>query len=534
MTTDHYDVVIVGGAFSGATASLLLRRWVPDCRVLIVEESEAFGFKVGEATVEISSFFLHRVLGLHDLLAREHLSKHGLRYWFAKPSGSRLEDMSEVGPAEVPRVPAFQLDRSRLDQSLLELAASEGAEVMRPARVESVDLGWPQSTIEVSSAAGSRTVTCRWVLDASGRHAFLSRRLRLRRRIEEHPTAAVWCRWRGVADFDGPAVLGADPRHPRLTPIAPARRLATNHFCGRGYWTWMIPLRGGETSIGVVYDKRLFEFAGGVPAREGFEDFIRSHSGIRELVEDASIVEGDLNSYSHLPYTTDRYMDRGWALLGDAATFIDPFYSPGLDHASISVYSTVRLLRQDLEGELDDQGLGAAAEQHNDLFKRSIERWVSAIYLDKYELMGDAELTGAAFLLDTSLYYMGIVTPIHQDIENLRVPVFGENILPTRIAYGFIRFYSRRLVSLARRRLARGDYGRRNEGMRRLLPTAGIGPAGSLAMLRGGLRLWLGAEVSNLLPVFRRSAGASSSTTSSAPSPPAPAPSASASPAPAE
>jgi flavin-dependent dehydrogenase len=127
----------------------------------------------------------------------------------------------------------------------------------------------------------------------------------------------------------------------------------------------MIPLRGGETSIGVVYDKRLFEFPGGVPAREGFEDFIRTHSGIRELVEDAKMVEGDLNSYRHLPYTTDRYMDRGWALLGDAATFIDPFYSPGLDHASISVYSTTRLLRQDLMGELDDEALGTAVDEHN-------------------------------------------------------------------------------------------------------------------------------------------------------------------------
>jgi hypothetical protein len=296
----------------------------------------------------------------------------------------------------------------------------------------------------------------------------------------------------------------------------------------------MIPLRGGETSIGVVYDKRLFEFPGGAPAQEGYEDFIRSQSGVRELVGDASIVEGDLHSYSHLPYTTDRYMDRGWALLGDAATFIDPFYSPGLDHASISAYSTARLLRQDLSGELDDQTLGAAVDEHNDLFQRSIGRWVSAIYLDKYELMGDAELTGAAFLLDTSLYYMGIVTPIHQDIDNLRIPVFGEKILPTRLAHGFMRFYSQRLVSLARKRWARGDYGRRNEGMRRLLPTAGIGRAGSLAMLWGGLKLWLGAEVSTLLPAARGAKARPPLTTSSNPTSPSPPSSGSTSPAPAE
>ncbi|MGH8657689.1 MAG: hypothetical protein ACREV4_04180 [Gammaproteobacteria bacterium] len=34
----QYDVVIIGGAFSGASAALLLRRWLPASRVLIIEQ----------------------------------------------------------------------------------------------------------------------------------------------------------------------------------------------------------------------------------------------------------------------------------------------------------------------------------------------------------------------------------------------------------------------------------------------------------------------------------------------------------------
>ena len=501
MQEARYDVVIVGGAFSGASLAALLRRWRPERRVLVVERSEAFDRKVGEATVEISSFFLHRVLGLHDLLAREHLPKHGLRYWFHADRRDELPEMTEVGPAEVPRLPAFQLDRAKLDESLLALARKEGAHVIRPGRIVDFDLGWPETSVEIETGDGERRrVVTRWLLDASGRHALLARKLRLRKRVEEHPTAAAWGRWSGVADLDGPSVLGKDPRKPRVPAIAPARRLATNHFCGYGYWVWAIPLADGDTSVGVVYDKSLFELPAGDSLEARYRSFLETAPGIRELLAKAQLREGDFHAYSHLPYTTSRYMDRGWALVGDAASFLDPYYSPGLDHASISTYATAKIVSGDLGGSLDESALDTAIETHNDQFLRSYPKWLAGIYLGKYELMGDAELTGASFLMDTALYYLGIVTPVHQDIDNLRIPVYGERIPPTRIAYRLMRFYNRRLVFLARHRRRTGVYGRRNRGERILRPAAGLGPAGAWPMLRAGLALWLKAELRRWWP----------------------------------
>jgi hypothetical protein len=290
-----------------------------------------------------------------------------------------------------------------------------------------------------------------------------------------------------------------------MTPIAPARRLATNHFCGYGYWIWMIPLAGGETSVGVVYDKRLFALPPGDSLEERYRGFLGQEPGVRELLEDATPDAEDFRAYSHLPYTTSRYMDRGWALVGDAASFIDPYYSPGLDHASMSIYATARIVAEELTGRLDEAELRDRMETHNDHFLRSYGRWLSAIYLGKYELMGDAELTGASFLMDTALYYLGIVTPVHEDVDNLRIPVYGERILPTWIAHRTMRFYNRRLVTLARHRRANGTYGARNTGLRILRPAAGLGPSGAWPMLRAGLRLWLAAEIRRWLPGRKRS-----------------------------
>src|ERR671939_697019 len=95
--TPHYDVIILGGAFSGASAAILLRREHPQLSVLIVEKSEAFDAKVGEATTEMSAMFLTRRLRMWHHLEAEQLPKEGLRYWFSNDQVHRHADASETG-----------------------------------------------------------------------------------------------------------------------------------------------------------------------------------------------------------------------------------------------------------------------------------------------------------------------------------------------------------------------------------------------------------------------------------------------------
>ena len=56
-----YDVVIIGGAFSGAATALMLKRKRPEARVLIMEKGAAFDRKVGESTTEVSSCYMTRI-----------------------------------------------------------------------------------------------------------------------------------------------------------------------------------------------------------------------------------------------------------------------------------------------------------------------------------------------------------------------------------------------------------------------------------------------------------------------------------------
>ena len=491
-----YDAVVVGGAIAGAASALLLRRSVPGARVLIVELLDRFPGKVGEATVEVSGFFLQRVLGLDTILTEEHLAKHGLRYWFSIRDDCRLGQMTEVGPTRPPDLPSFQLDRARLDTSVLQLAVEEGCELARPARVTAVEQGWPRTRVTIDDGTGTRTVSTRWLIDASGRSAFLARRKGLLERTTEHPTAATWARWSGVADMDEDPWVG--PGEGQLPPIEALRRHATNHFCGYGWWCWVIPLSSGRTSVGIVYDKRLFALPGSGSLKDRYRSFVQSQPGLRELLAQAEMHDDDCLSYSQIPYRSRCYAGRGWALVGDAAAFMDPYYSPGLDHVSMSAYATSRLVGADLRSELSTEQLDERLDVHNQEFARSYRRWISALYIGKYKLLGDADLTASAFMVETALYYLGVVGPIYKASDTLRHPVFGQSLPQARLAYRLALAFSSRLQRLAELRRRSGLYGRGNEGRRLMIRGFNLG-AGALPPLLEGIRIWLRLEVEQIL-----------------------------------
>ncbi|MCB9378346.1 MAG: tryptophan 7-halogenase [Holophagales bacterium] len=494
---DRYDVVVLGGAFSGAATALLLRREAPELSVLVVEKSKRFDSKVGEATTEMSAMFLTRRLALWRHLESEHLPKEGLRFWFSNDEVESHHQATEAGGFVRSAVPSFQLRRDALDQHLLDEAAAAGAEVARPARVRAVEVASFRHRVEIETDDGVASVACRWVIDATGRACFLGRRLGLVEPWSEHPIASMWCRWRDVRHLDDVAARGPIEFARRAVG---SRRLGTNHYLGRGYWVWFIPLANGETSIGVVFDKRLIGLAEEGDKGAAYERFLRDLAPANELLDGASMRPADFRSYSTLSYICRQYAGEGWALVGDAAAFLDPFYSPGLDHAAFSIEATVELVMSEANGH-PRADLAERTAEHNAAFQRSYRRFYEAVYRDKYFYMGEADLLSAAFLLDTAQYYIFVVIPAYRIHGRFHwEPVLGPK--PAFFNYHLMRLYNRRLKKLAELRRAVGEVGKRNHG-RRIKAYYSLDFAPWRMAFRG-LRLWLWAELDGLRLLLKR------------------------------
>ena len=495
-TSSAYDVAIIGGALSGAATAFQLLQRAPELRVVIVEKSEQFSRRVGESTVEISSYFLGRVLGLTAHLNEKHFVKQGLRYWFYNDRATTLGECSEIGSKFNVRLPAYQLDRAVLDEEVLRRAVAAGAELRRPAQVVGkveLNAGGEQKFVVRDAASGKEeTLRARWVVDASGVAALLARQNGWWQANTEHPTTAVWSRWRGVKDWDGLELMG---RYPEWTKSCYGlRSMATNHLMGDGWWSWWIPLKGGDVSIGVTFDQRLVDFPKEGSVGERLKAFLCRHPIGRELLENATWQEGDVHLRRNLPYYSNTQVGDGFSLVGDASAFIDPFYSPGIDWIAYTTYATAALIAAERRGETDPakdaahRPLAERLEKQQRDFNRSHRRWFDAVYRDKYEYFGDYELTQLAFLFDLGLYYLGVASqPYKLGSAALTRPVFSDP--PSVPVYHFMRTYNRRFAQMARVRRARGTLGAQNAGRRFLFGGFTFSP-GSAKPLCKALAQW--------------------------------------------
>ncbi len=484
----RYDVLIIGGALSGAAAAMLLLREQPRLRVLIVEKSAAFTRRVGEATVEVSGYFLSRVLGLTQHLNEAHLVKQGMRFWFFNEETKALDQCSEIGGRYLARVPAYQVDRAVLDEEVLRRACALGAELWRPASVGKIQLtpGGLQ-TAEVRRPEQNEEVQARWVVDASGIAALLARQEGWWRPNRAHPTTAVWARWTGLKDWDGLELAEAFPAW--ATACHGIRATATNHFTGDGWWAWCIPLKGGDVSIGVVFDQRRVRWPEGGPLGERLKNFLMQHPVAREILAGASWREGDVHWRKNLPYCSTTFAGDGFVLVGDASAFLDPLYSPGMDWISFTVSSAARLILLQQRGE----DIAPRVTKHNREFALSYHRWFAALYRNKYEYLSEYDLLRLAFLLDVGLYYLGVASqPFKRGKTALCEPVFTAPL--STPFYVLMRSYNRRFAEMARSRRERARLGRRNAGRRFMFRGFTFSWSGALsifAALSGWARLEL-------------------------------------------
>jgi flavin-dependent dehydrogenase len=165
-----YEVIILGGGPAGAAAALALRQ--KGCSVGVVTKPASSAPRVGETVPPEIIRPLSR-LGLWErFLAANHLPAPGtVVVW----GDDRPYDNDSIFN---PYGSSWHLERARFDSMLLDAAEAAGARVIGQSAIDcvrQVDAGW---TVSVE---GSKRLVGDFVIDATGRAAWLGKRIGARR-----------------------------------------------------------------------------------------------------------------------------------------------------------------------------------------------------------------------------------------------------------------------------------------------------------------------------------------------------------------
>jgi len=205
-----------------------------------------------------------------------------------------------------------------------------------------------------------KDVFARFVVDATGRRALIPTQLKMKKKDPEFNQFCIFSWFRDV-----------EPN-----PVGYEGMLFLHFLDLERSWAWVIPLRDGVASVGIVTDKQDFQKSGR-SHEEFFDSLVGLNRSLKHVMRDAKRIrpwwiEAD---YS---YDTDRLVGPGWLLVGDSLRFVDPVFSTGVDVAMFSANYAFEAIDAVLRGGQDeDVALKEYARQVGD----GVQAWYDLIAL---------------------------------------------------------------------------------------------------------------------------------------------------------
>ena len=328
MKTETCDIAIIGAGPAGAVSSAVLASKGWDVRVF--ERQHFPRFSIGESMLCQTMMCLEQAGLYEDVKAAGFQFKDGAAFAW----GERYTDIYFPNKSADGVGTTFQVRRDKFDDVLIKGAQKKGAKVSFGDSVTAFRSDENGATLSVMSETGVITeVKARFCLDASGFGRILPRLLDLEKPSTMDKRRSVF---RHVYDH---ADNSSFDRNKILVTINPDRPQI---------WYWMIPLADGMTSVGVVGPDQDIETAGATP-EERLNNLLPRAKLMSRILENAEIARpaGEIVGFSAAVKTL---VGPSFALLGNAAEFLDPVFSSGVTIAMMSALLAADLVDRQLKG----------------------------------------------------------------------------------------------------------------------------------------------------------------------------------------
>ena len=344
----HYDVAIVGGGPAGSTVGGLLKKYAPDLRVAILERETFPRDHIGESLLPPCCAVLNELGCWDEVEAADFPIKIGATYRWGKnpelwdfeflPSENFVDEARPARYEGQRTKTAFQVDRARYDEILLDHAARLGCEVRQNTKVAKVHReGNRIASLETEEGD---LVRATHYVDASGNAGLLRRAFNIH--CDTPSTLrniAIWDYWQNT---DWAVEIGVGGTRIQVLSL------------GWG-WLWFIPMGPTRTSIGLVVPADHYKKSGKRPA-ELYEQALSEEPIVRDLIKNATS-EGKLGTTKDWSFLARKHYGDNWFLVGECAGFADPILSAGVSMAQVGAQQLAYTILETERGSHDPKWL---------------------------------------------------------------------------------------------------------------------------------------------------------------------------------
>ena len=370
------DVAVIGSGPLGMFYGMWVKRFHPSANVVLIDRRMQPVHKVGESTLS-TTIRAFQAMGLTlPVMRRLFGNKAGLRWFYTDKDDEKVSGHFDIVDIEE----TYQVERRILETALQHLMRTrEDLTILNgvQVKVRLSELDGDVKVLACSDTDGNDfTIRAKVVCDASGSASVLPRHFGVYRKAPELHNSFSYNSY--FAYF----------RPKKKVDIDFWEYPATRHICFPEGWLWFISLVSWEQT---PYDKieamikhlleLPYETDEDLPTREAlaqqfdasyepmfsvgftirtdrdiegsiqerFEHWVKAYPSVKGVLDNFELVENPYEgkrrahfAFMDMVHDSEKVAGDGWCAVGDAAMFINPFFSLGLNYGTGTAYMAAK------------------------------------------------------------------------------------------------------------------------------------------------------------------------------------------------